>query len=132
MYHCVHMKRYIHNTQQGFIALFFTLSMSATLLAYVAMSSTSVFDYMRTRDEFIDVRSARQHSLECADMFIDMIVRSLVYDTSSIAGCSIHSVSVDQIQRDILTFYFMSDELYVTGTIKNGFVTKVLSSNSSL
>lgn len=126
------MNRRTYHTQQGFIALFFTLSISAVLLVYVTVSSASVFDYMRIREQFVDLRDARQHTLACADMFIDMLVRSSVYSTSTIFGCTIHDVYVDQTYIDSVMFSFISDQIYITGLIKNGFVTKVVSSNFSL
>jgi hypothetical protein len=126
------MKIHKHNRQRGFIALFFTLSISTMLLVYVAASSASVFDFMRVRDDFIDRREMRMRATQCADDFIDGLIRSPYNPPSGVFGCSISHVQIVQIDPNTSNFSFISNDLYIKGSIQNGFVVHILSSNFSL
>lgn len=67
------MKKYSSN--QGFIALMFVLGISVTLLTWIGLNSTYVFDYIRARKEFTETRLTLMDMLSCADAFIDRYVR---------------------------------------------------------
>ncbi len=121
------------HTKKGFIALFFTLGISSILLAYVATNSVAVFDTMRIREDFYQRRSERMNTIHCADLYIDVLVRTLHHvSTASPENCFISEVKMIQKDQDSVDFSFMSDTLYVVGSIYQGFVTNLRYSNFSL
>lgn len=127
------MNIYKQNTKKGFIALFYTLSISMILLTYVSVSSASVFDFMRVREGFNLNRESRTKTIKCADDFIDMFIRSH-YEVfiESNQYCNISNIKVVQINRDIMNLSFKSDDIYVKGVIKNGFIYDLLFYNFPL
>lgn len=133
------MNTHIYTNQKGFIALFFTLSVSSLLLVYISLSSSSVFDFMRTKDLFVKTRDFYVQDFICADGFIDMIIRqsfsmtaseySFVFENYS---CDISDFVFDKIDDDNTTFLFTLGSIQVKGYSKNGFVTSLKISNLSL
>ena len=122
------MKKQTHKTQQkGFIALFFTLSISAVLLAYVYMSSESTFAFMRSREDFIQHRTEFLNDIRCADGFVDMTIRSVTYTEQTYVFedliCHITESVVHTISPDMRNFFFISGDIQVSGTIYNGFIS---------
>lgn len=126
------MKTYTSH-KKGFIALFFTLSVSSILLVYVATSSMSVFDAVRARQRFFISREERVSTLQCADTYIDMLIRTLHHvSTISPDNCSISEIYITQTGQDSVDFSFMSSTVFVKGTIHQGFVRRIQYSNFSL
>jgi len=119
--------------KKGFIALFFTLGISSILLAYVATSSTAVFDTMRVREDFLTHRLQKMQTIQCADTYIDILVRTLHHvSTVSPENCLISRIHITQTSQDGFDFSFISDTVYVTGSIYQGFLTNLTYSNFSL
>lgn len=129
------MKIHTYNRKKGFIALFFTLSISSILMSYVILSSTAIFDFIRMREEFLETRSAKMHMLQCADEYIDAMVRS-TYSTSvmshSADRCSISHLKKGWIDKDTYEFSFKSEYSFIRGTVRHGRVYELGYSNFSL
>ena len=110
--------------KQGFIALFFTLGVSSMLMAYVAISSTSIFDFIHQRERFKDVRNPIEETLKCADRYVDSVVRT--YSLPS--QFNIYTISNPNLTREnmetlILTFKTNSQNFKVT--ITRGLISKL-------
>jgi hypothetical protein len=127
--HSVYMIKHNHTKQKGFIALFFTMSISAMLLAYVYASSESTFGFMRSREDFVNHRSEFVHDIRCADSFVDMIIRSVTYTehTYVFEGvmCNITNNILSEVSPNTRNFFFISGSIQVSGTIHNGLISDV-------
>lgn len=108
------------NTKHGFIALFFTLNISSILLVYMAVGSGSVFEYVYTREGFYTHRKRIEADLQCADLAIDMLIRSGYMENPH--SCSITSIAITHMNLDTFSFSFMSNSIPITGILKNGLI----------
>lgn len=129
------MKIHTYNRKKGFIALFFTLSISSILMSYVIVSSTAIFDFIRMREEFLETRLAKMHILQCADEYIDAMVRS-TYSASVVShsadSCSISHIKKEWVDKDTYKFSFKSEHSFIQGTVRYGRVYELRYSNFSL
>jgi hypothetical protein len=119
-----------NNKKRGFIALFFTLGISSMLLAYVAISSESVFDFVHARQRFVESRDSVQYVLECGDAYVDHMVRSLpmLIGPVSTEGCSIEHAYIARESDDLIRFSFDVESIHATGTILRGTISEIESS----
>lgn len=118
-----------HN--KGFIALFFTLSISSILMAYVASGSEKVFAYMRAKELFTDSRQLIRDDLECADQFVNILIQTYTMP-SVFSNCTIEHSTLNRIDSNTLEFSFKIHTREFKGTIFQGFITDLENLNFSL
>lgn len=128
-----------YSTQKGFIALFFTLSMSGILLMYVITNSTAVFDFTETRRAFMAHRKDMYINVNCADVFLDIYARTYryaVFDavyTFSHEGymCTVSEIVIRQAD-DIYWISFVIGGIGILSSIEKGFIQNAFHEDISL
>lgn len=127
--------------QKGFVALFFVLGISMTLLTWIGLSSSRLFEYIYIKEDFRKSQRAISDLIKCADMVMDMEIRShfiprtedfeiyrnLFLGDKKICEVSDRVVSILNTHNLTLSFV-VSPGLRVTAYIKNGFVFNIQSS----
>ncbi len=106
---------------RGFVALFFTLGVSSILLTYVSLSSTNLFRFIRAREDFKGVRATIQNTLQCADQYVNALVRT--YSVPSL--CNATNKQLTRTGPDTLIFSFKINTITFTGTIQNGRISEL-------
>lgn len=117
--------------KQGFIALFFTLGISSILMAYVAVSSESVFTYFHTKESFMEIRSGIRDDYECADRYVNILIQTYALP-HSFTECEILSPVLSRQSSDTLQFSFKINETEFKGTIFRGLISELKTFNNSL
>ena len=129
-----------HMHQKGFIALFFVLGISMTLLTWLSLSSSRLFEYIHMKQEFKHVHQSVTDLISCADRVIDMEIRShflprpanfgiyrnLFLGDTKLCQVSERNVSLLDTHNLILSFT-ISSRLDVTAQVGNGFVLSIQS-----
>ena len=127
--------------QKGFAALFFVLGISMTLLTWIGLSSSRLFEYIYMKKEFENTQNSLSDLISCADTVIDREIRShflhrpenfeiyrnLFLGDKKICEISDRGVVIVDTHNLVLSFV-ISPGLHVTAQIKNGFVVAVQSS----
>lgn len=121
----------MYSHKKGFVALFFVLGLTTTMLTWVVLSSSSIFEYIHAKQDFEQLYSASIKDVTCADMFIDSLVRGGSIEQTEfyrqlffgdIVFCRVDSVYKSVINVDLWDLSFTSGKLPVHIQIQNGFV----------
>ncbi|MES2623145.1 MAG: hypothetical protein V4576_01910 [Patescibacteria group bacterium] len=119
-------------TQKGFIALFFTLGIASILLVGMSISSQNIFDFVRAREGFKEARARIEQPIQCADGFIDILARTMhwfsEYEYQYVfegISCRVSDIDIVRESRDIVAFSFKSGQLFIKGSIVNGFIADI-------
>lgn len=110
--------------KQGFIALFFTLGVSSILMAYVAISSSSIFDFIHQRERFKEVRNPIEQTLLCADRYVDSVVRTYMLP-QHFSICEIMNSKLIRENEENLILTFKINTQNFKATIIRGLISKL-------
>jgi hypothetical protein len=127
--------------EQGFIALFFILSISFTFVAWISLASERVFEYLRIKKDFDQSKVVLYDHMLCADVFVRTMIASdynmtfvdnsfdfkrhaFFYDTGM---CHISDIQVVQKNEGMDKILFISGDFAFEYRFENGFVNHILS-----